>query len=417
MRTITAAIPGGTIKAIPAKAHAHRALMAAALADSASHIRFHRSSRDIDATIDSLCGLGATIERTEDGVRVHPITTPASPGQVRPHESGTTLRLLLPVAAALCRTTEVDAKGRLPQRPLEPLLGQMKAHGVTFSKDAPPFTMTGLLSGGTFSMAGNISSQFFSGLLLAAPLLGETTVISEGPLQSRDYVRLTIRVLQDFGITVNVTGDTFHIPEGSHYHGVKDYAIEGDWSNGAIWLVATALTGQTFTVTGLTADSVQADRRSAAIIEKAGTTLTYTAEGLTATGKATLPLNVDLEQCPDLLPILSILACGIEGQSRFYNGARLRLKESDRLAAMAEMITSLGGSAHIDDDTLYVNGTGRLAGGKAHCYNDHRLVMAGTLAALISDNPVTLSDSEAITKSYPQFFDDWQALGGNSYEL
>ncbi len=272
-------------------------------------------------------------------------------------------------------------------------------------------------------MVGNVSSQFFSGLLLAAPQMGESTIESVGTLQSRDYVTLTITTMQDFGVKVtttpatDTTNETFTIANDTHFTGRDNYQIEGDWSNAAIWLVAAALTGNSITITGMNKDSVQADRRIMQIVEDAGSTLTWNGMDLTVSGKATKPLNVDLEQMPDLLPVLSALACGIVGESSFTKGARLRLKESDRLEAVAQLVTDLGGSVRMDGDDLYVTGTGSLKGGQVDCVNDHRLVMAGTLAALISENPVILKDSEAITKSYPDFFDDWNLLGGEAHVI
>ncbi|MBS4913235.1 MAG: 3-phosphoshikimate 1-carboxyvinyltransferase [Veillonella sp.] len=500
MHRITNSVPTGTIGAIPAKAHAHRALIAAALSTTPSTLRIAHYSKDIDATINSLRGLGAQIEKTATGVTVQPIghqvsvapatetetatetasastsvpasgsTTTSASGtsaQTAPyidaHESGTTLRLLLPVGAAIASDVHVTAAGRLPDRPLEPLKSQMEAHGVSFSAPKPPFTMSGHLQGGHFELAGHISSQFFSGLLLAAPYMKSedidysksaglvntvassdqataVTIESTTPLQSRDYVNLTIKVMKDFGVTVNTKGDGFSVPLLAQYVGQTDYAIEGDWSNSAIWLVGAALTGQPLTVTCLAADSVQADRRIIDVVRQSGATVEWvnavpekdanhkpknnlnatsqhTIADLLCTGKATKPLHVDLEQMPDLLPVLAALACGIEGKSEFINGERLRLKESDRLVAVTNLVNDLGGHAYCVGDNLYIEGTGSLEGGTGDCCNDHRLVMAGTLMALISRNDVQLKDSEAITKSYPLFFEHWNQLGGNAHEL
>ena len=419
MHTVTAQVPTGTIAAIPAKAHAHRAIICAALASSGSTIHLSRTSKDIDATMASMRALGAQVDYQDQVITIKPGPAP-SKGQILPHESGTTLRLLLPVAASVCPEGDVDAKGRLPERPLEPLMGQMKEHGVSFSQAKPPFTMTGKLTAGSYAMVGNVSSQFFSGLLLAAPQVGATTVESMGKLESRDYVSLTINTMKDFGVTVesdtNDKGDDrFTIPAGSHFQGQKDYAIEGDWSNAAIWVVAAALTGQALTITGLNKDSIQADRRIMASVESTGSHLQWEGNNLTVSGKATQPLHVDLGQCPDLLPVMAALACGIDGESSFVNGARLRIKESDRLEAVAALVRDLGGSVRLEGDDMYIQGTGRLVGGTVDCQNDHRLVMAGTLAALIAEDPVQLKDSQSITKSYPDFFDDWNALGGNAH--
>ncbi|WP_399553354.1 3-phosphoshikimate 1-carboxyvinyltransferase, partial [uncultured Veillonella sp.] len=243
MHSVTNAIPTGTIASIPAKAHAHRALICAALANSPSTILLSRTSKDIDATMDSLRGLGAHVVYENKVVTVTPGPVPTK-GNVVPHESGTTLRLLLPVAASICNDVDVDAKGRLPDRPLEPMLSEMKAHGVTFSQDKPPFTMTGRLQGGNFSMVGDVSSQFFSGLLLAAPQIGLSTITATTPLQSSDYVTLTTETMRDFGVEVEHTlpdtniNEAFTVPFGASFIGRDNYQIEGDWSNAAIWMVA-----------------------------------------------------------------------------------------------------------------------------------------------------------------------------------
>ena len=421
MQHVSNVLLRGTIPSIPAKAHAHRALIAAALATSPSTILISHSSKDIDATMDSLRALGTTITYEHGVAHVTPNPAP-SIGQVLPHESGTTLRLLLPVSASICNSVKVDAKGRLPERPLEPLLSEMKEHGVSFSQAAPPFTMTGRLQGGTFSMTGTVSSQFFSGLLLAAPQLGHTTVNCTSSLQSKDYVTLTIETMKDFGVQVT-EGTTeeghpsFTIEANQHFHGNEQYPIEGDWSNGAIWLVAAAMTGQSISVTGLRPDSVQADKRILSILESAGITCTWNGTTVTVTGKARQPIHVNLEQMPDLLPILSSLACSIEGESTFTNGARLRLKESDRLEAVAKLVRDSSGTVHMEGDNLYITGTGTLAGGTVDCVNDHRLVMAGALNALIATSPMILKDSEAISKSYPHFFEDWKRLGGETHSI
>lgn len=419
MHTVTAQVPTGTIAAIPAKAHAHRAIICAALATGPSSIKLSRTSKDIDATMASMRSLGTQVDYQNQVIHIQPGPAPRV-GQILPHESGTTLRLLLPVAASLCEEVQVDAKGRLPERPLEPLLGQLKDHGVTFTQDKPPFTMKGPLRGGHFAMVGNVSSQFFSGLLLAAPQVGTCQIESLGKLESKDYVSLTINTMKDFGVTVeqglSVNGyPSFSIPQGVSFKGQEGYAIEGDWSNAAIWLVATALSGQTLTIKGLNKDSIQADRRILDIVSKSGSQVSWSGSDLTVTGKASQPLEVDLGQCPDLLPVLAALACGIQGESAFLNGARLRIKESDRLEAVAALVRDLGGCVRLTGDDLYIQGTGTLKGGLVDCQNDHRLVMAGTLAALISQSPVKLKDSQAITKSYPDFFDDWNQLGGSAH--
>ena len=419
MHSVTNAVPSGTIASIPAKAHAHRALICAALASSPSTILLSRTSKDIDATMDSLRGLGAHVVYENKVVTVTPGPAPQK-GNVVPHESGTTLRLLLPVAASICSEVDVDAKGRLPDRPLEPMLGEMKAHGVTFSQDKPPFTMTGRLQGGEFGMVGDVSSQFFSGLLLAAPQCGGATITSTTPLQSSDYVTLTTTTMADFSVTVDHTPargtvqESFTVAANATFKGQSNYQIEGDWSNTAIWMVAAGMTGKPITITGMNKNSVQADRRIMQVMIDAGCDVVWDGMNVTVMGRAVKPIHADLEQMPDMLPVMAALACSIQGESSFVKGARLRLKESDRLEAVANLVRDLGGTVREEGDDLYIIGSGILKGGQGDCVNDHRLVMAGTLMALISENPVTLKDSEAITKSYPDFFEDWNLLGGNA---
>ena len=303
------------------------------------------------------------------------------------------------------------------------MLGEMKAHGVTFSQDKPPFTMTGRLQGGEFGMVGDVSSQFFSGLLLAAPQCGGATITSTTPLQSSDYVTLTTTTMADFGVTVDhipaadTVQESFTVAANATFKGQNDYQIEGDWSNTAIWMVAAAMTGQAITITGMNKNSVQADRRIMQVIESAGCTITWDGMNITVSGRASKPIHADLEQMPDMLPVMAALACSIQGESSFVNGARLRLKESDRLEAVANLVRDLGGTVREDGDDLYIIGSGILKGGQGDCVNDHRLVMAGTLMALISETPVILQDSEAITKSYPDFFEDWNMLGGNAQQV
>jgi 3-phosphoshikimate 1-carboxyvinyltransferase len=228
--------------------------------------------------------------------------------------------------------------------------------------------------------------------------------------------------MKDFGVhvTEGITEDghpSFTIEENQHFHGNEQYPVEGDWSNGAIWLVAAAMTGQSISVTGLRPDSVQADKRILSILERAGVTCAWSGTIVTVTGKAHQPIHVNLEQIPDLLPILSSLACSIEGESAFINGARLRLKESDRLQAVAQLVRDSGGTVRMEGDNLYITGTGTLTGGTVDCVNDHRLVMAGALNALIATSPMILKDSEAISKSYPHFFTDWKLLGGETHSI
>jgi len=217
-----------------------------------------------------------------------------------------------------------------------------------------------------------------------------------------------------FEKTSTRTRCAFTVAANATFKGQSNYQIEGDWSNTAIWMVAAGMTGKPITITGMNKNSVQADRRIMQVMIDAGCDVVWDGMNVTVTGRAVKPIHADLEQMPDMLPVMAALACSIQGESSFVKGARLRLKESDRLEAVANLVRDLGGTIREEGDDLYIIGSGILKGGQGDCVNDHRLVMAGTLMALISENPVTLKDSEAITKSYPDFFEDWNLLGGNA---
>ncbi|NLK57778.1 MAG: 3-phosphoshikimate 1-carboxyvinyltransferase [Tissierellia bacterium] len=400
----------GEIRAIPSKSYAHRALICAALADGPSTVRLARSSVDIDTTAQTLRQLGADIQKDATGFQILPVRHTDDTPLLDCAESGSTLRFLLPVAMALKDRARFTGRGRLPARPLSPLLEEMEKKGCVFSGKKLPLTVTGRLAKGSFLLPGDISSQYISGLLLAAPLLGETEVRLTSGLESAGYVLITTEVMQDFGVKTVRTEHGYTVPGGQHYR-ARDYAVEGDWSNAAFFLVAGAL-GGAIRLRGLKADSVQGDRAILDVLRAYGARVD-TEDGILVQRDAARPIRVDLRQMPDALPILSVLAASARGESVFYGGARLRLKESDRLYTSAQMIRNLGGDAEETEDGLLVRGTGKLTGGTTSSFGDHRLAMASAIASLLCDEPVRIEEPEAVNKSYPAFFSDFQQLGGH----
>lgn len=386
----------GTLTAIPAKSAAHRALITAALADRPSVLLLGRPgalSEDIEATARCLRALGACVTAADTQIMVEPVAAAKAGARLDCGESGSTLRFLLPVAAALCDAFSVVGQGRLPLRPLDALCGALRAHGCVCSGSALPLTVRGRLRGGDFRLPGSISSQYISGLLLAAPLLHAPLYIKlSSPLESAGYVALTRAVMRDFGAETRETADGFCATPGG-YHAPDVYPIEGDWSNAAFWLAARRL-GHAVDVRGLDASSTQPDRVLPALLPQLG----HGAE-------------IDVSACPDLLPILAVLAACAVGETRFTNAARLRLKESDRLAGVAAGLRALGAWAEEAADSLLVCG-GTLSGGTVSGCQDHRLVMAWAIAALAAGGPVVIRGSEAVAKSYPAFWHDYQQLGG-----
>lgn len=414
----------GTIASIPSKSFAHRALICAALAQGPSRIALEKSSVDIDATRDAMMALGASIRQERGALRIGQLEKKAAAPLVDAVESGSTLRFLLPVAAALYPEVHFTGRGRLPQRPIGALLTALAANGANASAAALPLTIQGPLTGLRYALPGDISSQFVSGILMAAPLLkGEVEILLTSPLESRDYVSITLDVMKSFGVVVEETAGTeqgrggYLVPAGQSYRGTE-YAVEGDWSNAAFFLVAGALSGP-IRMTGLKPDSVQGDRGILKVLADFGAEVeTGAGEGIRVSPGQRRPFQVDLSRMPDSLPILAILAAACPGGvSRFVNGSRLRLKESDRLQSVARMIRDLGGEAEELPDGLNVLGTGGLQGGTTSSFGDHRLAMAAAIAAVIAREPVTIQEPRAVEKSYPAFFQDLQMLGGTADDL
>lgn len=408
--TLSPAPLTGRVAAIPSKSDAHRVLICAALSDRPVRFPLAASSADIDATAACLRALGAKIEMENGTCRVTPIGTPTSSPVLDCGESGSTLRFLLPVAAALgCDATFVG-HGRLPARPLSDLLDTLAAHGVTATAPALPLTVHGRLQGGEFTLPGDVSSQYVTGLLLAAPLLAEPARIRlTTPLQSAGYVDMTCRTMARFGVPVTASADGF-VPAGAPYRTPETLTVEGDWSGAAFWLAAGALSGPV-TVTGLSADTAQGDRAMAELLRKFGAKVTEN-EDITVAPAPLQGQEVDMREIPDLLPPLAVVAAGAVGPTRLYNAGRCRIKECDRLAASAALLTALGGQVEERETELLIHGTGTLQGGRVKGMHDHRMVMAAALAATLCREPVTVTDSEAVAKSYPTFFNDYQQLGG-----
>ncbi len=408
---------GGTVAAIPSKSDAHRKLICAALSANGGMLPLRAPyCDDIAATIRCLTELGAGFSQSAEGLTVIPINR-QSHAELDCGESGSTLRFLLPVAMAVCGDISVRGKGRLPERPIDTLVEAMSAHGVQFAQTKLPLSASGALTGGSYEIAGNISSQFLSGLLMALPLCAEDSEITLiTPLQSSAYVDMTLETLRLFHVEINVDMDEngnphYQIPGGQIYWMPEHMIIDGDWSNAAFWLAAGALQDTPVSVTGLNAESVQGDKAIAKILADAGANVENYGNVLNVSCGTIDEINADMEKIPDLLPILAVRASLGTGESHFTNAERLRLKESDRLAATAKLLRDLGGRVDENPDGLSVYGE-QLTGGTVDGMNDHRLVMAAAIAALRCEQPVTILGAEAVNKSYPAFFEDYRALGG-----
>ena len=415
--TVSSKNISGRISAIPSKSDAHRALIAAALADKPTEISLESVSLDIDATIGCLKALGADITLESTQCKIVPIRTKAESPVLDCNESGSTLRFLIPVAAARSYNPHFTGQGRLSERPLLPLISAMEKCGCSFSSTKLPLTIGGKLEAGQFNLPGDISSQFISGLLFALPALShKSRIVLTSPLQSSAYVDMTIDTLKKFGVEITRTENGFSSEGNQTYKSPGTYYIEGDWSNAAFLLTAAALGGE-ITVDNLSLSSKQSDKYIIDILEKFGADISFGDDFVTVKNGSANPFDIDIAQCPDLFPITAILACGANGKSTLYNAKRLRLKESDRIDSTLSLITALGGRAEANDDSLTVYGSGRLAGGSTSSFNDHRIAMAAAVASVICENPVTVSDFQAINKSYPDFATHFKKSGGQIYVI
>ncbi|MDO4732835.1 MAG: 3-phosphoshikimate 1-carboxyvinyltransferase [Bacillota bacterium] len=418
-RKIFPFVPVGSVSAVPSKSWAHRALICAALCEKKTELQLSSLSGDIRTTMDCLQALGAGMHPHEGGISIEGIRkTPAAP-LLNCKESGSTLRFLLPVAAALQENCSFTGEGRLPQRPLLPLLEALAEKGLSFSSPTLPLRLGSWKKGGIFSLPGNISSQFASGILLAAPLLQDPVEIRfSSPLQSRSYLEISRRAMEAFSVRIEKTDTGYFLPSGQSYHSPGQFRIEGDWSNGAFWLTAGALSTKGIEIQGLQANSVQGDREILPILIRMGAKARWRENTLQiCSGGRLRGIQIDGADIPDLIPILAVAAATAEGSTIFSRVARLRLKESDRLQSTAQLIEDLGGTAEIWEDQLVVHGKQRLLGGLCRAENDHRIAMAAAIAATCCQNELTLLDSQAVEKSYPEFWKDYASLGGIAHVI
>lgn len=405
----------GEVTAISSKSDAHRLLIASALSDRQTFIRCNARSADITATVNCLNSLGADIKFVDGGISVKPIKEKRKSAVLDCNESGSTIRFLLPVAASLGTNTEFTGGGRLPERPLSPLREQMEAHGVVFSPiNVFPVKINGKMISGEFTIKGNISSQFITGLLFALPLLNGNSIINViPPVESRPYIDMTLNTLKKFGITVTEKSNSFFIPGGQKYASPGTVESEGDWSNSAFFLTAGAVSGRV-TVTGLDVSSVQGDKQILAILKEMGAEITVEQGSITVKKGDLHGINIDARNIPDLVPIISVAAAAAnDGETVITGAERLKIKESDRLTAVYESLKALGVDISKTDDGLVINKTGIVGGGAVSGYNDHRMVMALSVLSAVSSGDIILRGAEAVNKSYPNFFEDFSSLGGS----
>lgn len=406
---ITPSFLSGEITPPPSKSMAHRLLICAALADGRSVISNIAFSDDVVATLTCMKSLGADWRQTDastvavDGTAGRSV----SKRDFECGESGSTLRFLIPIALALCGGGRFTGKGRLMQRPLGPYFDLFMENGVCFSYTGDALEVRGKLSSGCYPLRGDVSSQFFSGLLFALPLAdGDSLIRSTTKLESMPYIEMTLAAQSEAGIINNFNDGCFEIRGGRRYAPFNAF-VEADWSQAAFWIMANCL-GSSVKLCGMNENSPQGDRRYAlAIAEMFG-------------NEDKKELEFDISDCPDLLPPVAAAAALRKAgcTTRFFNAARLRLKESDRLASVSTVLRELGGVVDEEQDAITVHGVDALRGGvDIFCHRDHRIAMMAAIAATRCEKPIVLDGAECVNKSYPSFWHDYRLLGGKAEEI
>ncbi len=399
----------GTVHIPASKSAAHRLLICAALADGVSHIDGVDISRDITATMDVLTAFGATFAQNEKSISVTGIGAKEKPKEAIADccESGSTLRFLLPVAAALGIPTTFLGQGRLPERPITAYLRELPPKGIQFSATHLPLSLEGQLKAGTYQLEGDVSSQYVSGLLFALALLEDDSEIQMlSCLESRPYVDMTIDSLRQFGVSIKQTKRGFFIPGGQKFL-AQDVTVEGDYSQAAFFYVANAL-GSDIQLENLNTNSVQGDRRIVEIAESMQRAITQNEPA---------GFLVDASHIPDLVPILAVLGTFGNRPSRIVGARRLAIKESNRLVTTAKMLNALGGNVTAKADGLEIEPVSCLHGGTINSYGDHRIAMCAAIAATRCTGDVTILHGECVEKSYPNFYEDYQQLGGTTHVI
>ncbi len=401
----------GEVNIPPSKSAAHRALICAALSEGTSRVTPFCTSKDIRATAQCLRALGMRVEEDNKGYTVGRGNT-ADDCILDFGESGSTARFLLPVAAALGANATAVGQGRLPQRPMEVLAELMRQHGVEVSADSLPIQIKGKMTAGEFALPGNISSQYISGLMLAAPLIeGDTYIIPTTALESVGYIDMTISAMQRQGVTVEEMNNGWKISAKQKYQ-PADIQIEGDWSQVAFFMSAAAIGGD-IKIHGLNFASNQGDMAALDVFAAFGADITIEDDVLHIKQGTLRGIIVNAADIPDMVPAIAVTAAFAQGKTVIHSAERLRIKESDRIKTTIAALNAMGIKTEEKEDGMVIYG-GKVKGGVIDGANDHRIVMAFSVAAAYAQGESTVLGTEAVSKSYPEFFEDFIKLGGKT---
>ena len=403
----------GSVSAVSSKSVAHRAIIAASLSNSPSTLTNVIVSEDIKATLHAVKKLGASIKVTDSTVTIKPRKKRLLKAKtIDCNESGSTLRFMIPVASLYDKTITFTGRPSLLNRPMTLYNDVFKQSSGMLEIAQDKIVVNGSIKGNTYELDGSISSQFFTGLMLTLPLVdNDSTLIVKGNLESKSYIDLTIDVLRSFGVSIREHDDRYYIKGNQSYNGTK-MAIEGDYSQAAFFMVAGAINGG-ISIDNLNINSVQGDRVIIDLLTDMNANPVVMENGFNITKSDTSGMVIDVADCPDLAPILSLLGAVSEGTTKLINIERLRIKESDRVNSTVTTLKQLGADITSDESSITVHGKKQLDGGvTVDSFNDHRIAMMVAIAATVCKDPVTLTNATAVNKSYPTFFEDYQRLGG-----
>jgi 3-phosphoshikimate 1-carboxyvinyltransferase len=405
----------GSVRAPPSKSYTHRALFCAALAEGESQIHSSLTCDDTLATAQALSKLGVRTSWNEGYARVTRHGELKEPsGGIFCGESGTTLRFMTAICATTAHEIEISGRPSLLRRPVASLamaLAQLGAECKT-NQGYPPVHVKGPIRGGSVEVRGNISSQYVSALLLAAPLTKRPMqIVVNGRLESRSYVKMTVKMQGKFGIQIDAAEDMTRFRSEKQAYRASDVEVEGDWSSAAFLLAASAIAGEKVRVQSLNQDTIQADQSLLSILKRMNAQVNSDPSSVTVAKSQLRPIEVDLSDCPDLFPVVCALCAVADGVSTITGIRRLRFKESDRVFAMSSGLKEMGVRTHESDDSLTISG-GKLRTATIDPHHDHRIAMAFATLGLCTDE-VTILDAECVGKSYPSFWKDLRTLGAD----
>lgn len=402
----------GSVKIPPSKSMAHRAILCAGLSRGFSRIYNLEYSKDIAATIGGIRQLGAIVQPSERSAEIEGkggFATVMRPIQCG--ESGSTLRFLIPLASLTGQEVSFTGAKRLFERPHNVYKEIFTQRSLHFNQSVKNITIQGALTAGEYIVPGNVSSQFISGLLFAMPLMrADSTIHITPPFESRSYINLTLSALQDFNIKAEYISDDTIKVYGNQLYYPCEYTVEGDYSQGAFFAVLGSVLGDV-EINGLRHTSMQGDKAILDILKRCNAKFSKTQDGYHFNKSTLSATEIDLADCPDLGPILMVLGTFCKGDTVIHNASRLRLKECDRISAMEEELTKLGGKIHSEGSDIFISKAKLHTADDLSSHNDHRIAMALSIAALAAKIDVKINGAEAVAKSYPDFFDDLYSIG------